>query len=462
MSFRIGTRVLFGAALLAALSFTAPVIAPAYAAGILVSTAADETVTNGACSLREAITNANNDAATRPDCAAGAGIDTITFAGNYTITLVASEISIASVIAINGNGATNTIVQSHANPNTATYRVFSIGGAANATLSGLTVRNGRCSGVCNGGGIFNSGTLTVTNSTLSGNRAGSYGGAIENDGTMTVTGSVLSGNGAPNGGAIHNETGQLTITNSVLSGNSGSNGGAISTYAADTTIEDSTISGNSVSNAGGGIHNSLNSDLFVRDTTMSGNSAGVGGAIHNLANLRVTNSTFSGNEAYDYGGGIYSDGSAWIYNSSVVFNVLIEGTNLGAGGIDGNVALYNTIVAGNTRAIASTYRDCNGTIHSEGRNLFWDVTNCTINVAAGSWGYLNALGFLGPLQDNGGPTRTHALLAGSNAIDTGNASICAFVSNLDQRGVTRPQGPQCDVGAFEYQVLPKIFASGFE
>jgi hypothetical protein len=201
---------------------------------------------------------------------------------------------------------------------------------------------------------------------------------------------------------------------------------------------------------------------MLTDTTMSGNTAAVGGAISNQAILRIGNSTLSGNEAYDYGGGIFSAGSAWIYHSTVVFNVLVEGTNLGAGGIDGNVALYNTLVAGNTRAIASTYRDCSGTIHSEGRNLFGDVTNCTINVASGSWGYLNSLGLLGPLQNNGGLTQTHALLPGSNAIDTASNSVCASVFNLDQRGVSRPQGVQCDVGAYEYQLGPDIFENGFE
>jgi CSLREA domain-containing protein len=462
MTRRVIARLVFALVILASLFYGGLGIRPACAAGITVNTAADEATTNGSCSLREAIINANNDAASKPDCAAGSGIDSIAFAGNYTITLAGTALpSIQSAIVINGNGAGNTIIQANASPNTATYAVFLISNTADVNLNGLTVRNGRCDGTCNGGGIANAGTLTVANSTLTGNSAGAYGGAIENDGTLTVTNSTLSGNSAKFGGAIHSDFANLTITNSVLSGNAATSaGGAISTYAATVSVTNSTLSGNSSEN-GGGIYNGTNSDLGILGTTLTGNIAGVGGGIFNHHNLWFANSTLSGNTAYDYGGGTYSDGSAWFYNSSVVFNVLAEGTDLGAGGIDGDVAVYNSIVAGNTRAISSTYRDCSGTIYSEGRNLFWNTTNCTINVASGSWGYLNALSFLGPLQNNGGPTWTHALLYGSNAIDTGHDDLCAFfVYNLDQRGVTRPQGTHCDVGAFEYR--DGIFSSGFE
>ncbi|GER79730.1 MAG: CSLREA domain-containing protein [Anaerolineales bacterium] len=105
-------------------------VQPARAAGVIVVDSADDSVTaDGACTLREAIINANNDNQSGSiDCAAGSGADVITFAGNYTITLVGSQLpAVTSQITITGNGAANTIVQADAAPNTATYRVFEVG-----------------------------------------------------------------------------------------------------------------------------------------------------------------------------------------------------------------------------------------------------------------------------------------------------------------------------------------------
>ncbi len=143
----------------------------AHAAGILVNTAADEDVDNVNCSLREAINAANSDAAYN-GCTAGSGTDTITFAGDYTITLSAvygQLPPVTSVIIINGNGPDHTIIEaSSCNPITipygctpATYRVFSSTGG-NLTLDGMTVRHGQCAGSCttsgsNGGGTPESG-----------------------------------------------------------------------------------------------------------------------------------------------------------------------------------------------------------------------------------------------------------------------------------------------------------------
>jgi CSLREA domain-containing protein len=463
-------RFAFALVVLASLFFTSLGITPVHAAGIVVNTAVDESTTNGFCSLREAIINANNNAATYPDCATGSGIDTITFAGNYTITLAGAQLpAVTSPIAINGKGAVNTIIQANASPNTATYRVFLVSGAAaDLTLDSLTVRHGRCNTVgCHGGGInsSNASSLTVTNSTISGNNATNGGGGIFSEfNTVTVTNSTISGNSATYGGGIYSEQNTVTVTNSTISGNSASVGGGIYTYGStlSLSIANSLLSGNSAASNGGGIYNNTSASLSIWGSTLSANSAAEGGALYNNGNMWISNSTLSGNEAYDYGGGIYSEGSAWIHNSSILFNTLIEGTELGAGGIDGDVALYNSLVAGNTRLLTSTYQDCSGTIYSEGHNLFSAYTNCTFNVISGYVSTLNSLSLLGPLQNNGGPTSTHALLPGSNAIDTGYNNICEFfVYNLDQRGVTRPQGSQCDVGAYEapaFSVIDSVAA----
>ncbi len=149
-------------------------VQPAAAAGIVVDTDSDA---GGGCTLRDAITAANTDTATG-SCSAGAGADTITFAADYTITLAGSQLpAITTAVTITGNGPANTIIQSNAAPNTATYRVFEVTAAGNLTLDGVTVRHGRCAGSCtvsrpfDGGAILNFGALTVTNGTLSGSTA---------------------------------------------------------------------------------------------------------------------------------------------------------------------------------------------------------------------------------------------------------------------------------------------------
>ena len=120
--------------------------------------------------------------------------------------------------------------------------------------------------------------------------------------------------------------------------------------------------------------------------------------------------------------------------------------------------LHNTLVAGNNVSDAPVYDDCTGTLNSYGRNLFWTVDGCTVTTADGSWTTLNSLDSLGQLQNNGGPTWTHALLSGSNAIDGGDPVQGCVDSNsillaTDQRGAARAVGVRCDIGAFEYRPL---------
>src|SRR6476660_9880850 len=111
---------------------------------ITVNTSDDNTTSDTFCSLREAITNANDNGTTFADCVAGSGADTITFAANYTITLGSQLPAITSTVIISGNGAANTILQANSAPNTATYRIFEVSSTGNLTLNQLTVRHGRC------------------------------------------------------------------------------------------------------------------------------------------------------------------------------------------------------------------------------------------------------------------------------------------------------------------------------
>jgi len=458
---------------------------PAHAATLVVTNILD----SGAGSLRQAIASA-------------ASGDNITFAAALSATQIflASPLTLTRNVTIDGSALVMQITLSGDTDNNGVgdVLVFHVQPAVTATLDSLKITRGNSNGF--GGAIRNYGTLAVHNSTLSGNTA-FYGGGISNHYGLTLTNSTVSGNSGTYGGGIYNH-GALTVTNSTLSGNSAANtGGGI--YAIDSspftlTINGSTLSANSSAGDGGGIWSA--ETLTITDSTLSGNAAvgsgggvwsgntmmvnrstvfgnlasGNGGAIYSARALTVTNSTLAGNTAAGSGGGIHvHETTAKVYNTSIVFNGADGDANLigTAGGIynnDGLAAsthLRNTLMAGNTVGNAAVYNDCTGTINVDGRNLFGDVTGCTVNTSNGSWTVVNSLSGLGPLQDNGGQTMTVALLPGSNAIDGGDPVLGCIDDNgnllaTDQRGLPRVLGSTCDIGAFEYD--DAIFANGFD
>ena len=249
------------------------------------------------------------------------------------------------------------------------------------------------------------------------------------------------------GGAIYNDTGILKISNCTITDNKCKKGGAIGNFNyATLSIKDSTISSNTVYDANlqmaGAIYNSVNSIATIQSSTFSGNSAKLGGAIYNAGTLEITNSTFSGNIALQDGGAIYNIKEISIINSTLFGNSAFY---QGAGIYNAYASLNfrNTIIANSTKG-----DDCHngnlGTIGINQNNLVEDG-GCS---AAYSGDPL-----LGSLADNGGPTKTHALLTGSNAIDTGYMGACP---TIDQRGIDRPQGGGCDIGAFEKE-YPLVF-----
>jgi hypothetical protein len=294
-------------------------------------------------------------------------------------------------------------------------------------------------GECLGGGLYNTGTLTVSSVTLSGNSATTSvfiarGGGLYNDasGTLMISDSILSGNSAPGGGGIGN-AGTLTVSNSTLSSNTGSYGGGIGN-GGTLTVSNSTLFDNYAGDNGGGIYN-YNGTLTVSNTTLSGNYAYYdSGGIFNYSNQAVTltNVTLTANRA-NHGGGSSHGGGLFVYSGSSV------------------PVLHNTLIAGNFRGATGTTRDdVYGALDPGGDyNLIGDGTGMT-GLSNGVNGNLVGSAadpidpLLGPLQDNGGRTQTMALLPGSPALNAGDP---AQLGVADQRGVVRAGG--VNIGAYQ-------------
>ncbi|BAY23309.1 polymorphic membrane protein [Calothrix sp. NIES-2100] len=331
-------------------------------------------------------------------------------------------------------------------------RVFHVLAGGALSLKNVVVTGGKTSGfsTSDGGGIrvdYN-GALDLYNTTISGNSAESsaWGGGIYNDGTVYLRNSSINNNKGSNGGGILN-SGTLIATNSTISNNTSGSGGGIYNFDALTVIN-TTISNNSASGSGGGIQgNSSSGSIALVNTTISGNTAGsAGGGIDSAGGnvINVLNTTITNNTA-----GI-----------------------LAGGGIYGSANLKNTIVAGNFRNYNNqvTSSDIQGTVNGNNYNLIGSLDGASGTIGTGT-DIVNPNPGLGPLQNNGGLTLTHALLPGSPAINVGNSALIpADTQDLDgdgnttepipydQRGLTRVVGSKVDIGAFEVQAatLPSL------
>ena len=182
-------------------------------------------------------------------------------------------------------------------------------------------------------------------------------------------------------------------------------------------------------------------DVTINNSTISENQGG-GLSATNGTTVLVTNSTISNNQG-DTGGAIAIGGGAHLtlLNSTVTSNHTVSGASVQTTE-GGQYVFSNSIIAGNTGAPNCAFPAAPAPINN-GHNLE-DGTSCGFGSANGNLSSTNPQ--LGPLADNGGPTKTHALLPGSPAIDTGDSSACPAT---DQRGVSRPQMQGCDIGAFE-------------
>ena len=213
------------------------------------------------------------------------------------------------------------------------------------------------------------------------------------------------------------------------------------------------IAGNSASFGGGGIDNG--GTLTLTNSTVSGNSAIFGGGIYangGTGEVTLSNSTISGNSGF-HGGGIFVTlRSLVLRNSTIARNSATQeggGILVESGGGDGALVLRNSLVALNSAPSGSDVLKTDGTIRARfslirignGSGLTNGVNGNQVGSASTP---LDPK--LGQLADNGGPTRTHALLAGSPAIDAASTPDCP---TTDQRRVLRPQGPACDIGSYE-------------
>jgi hypothetical protein len=347
---------------------------------------------------------------------AGSG-GTVTFnCASATTIPFTSPVTLSQSVTLDASGATGAVTFDGGG----TTQLSIVNSGVSLTLKGLTLAHGYAAGPW-GGAIQNSGTLAITNSTLSGNSDSYAAGAIYNDGngTLTITGSTLSGNSASYGGAILNFH-DLTVTTSTFSGNHvGASGGAIYTYLGPANIAASTFSGNSAY-WGGAIYQQ-DVALSVTSSTLSGNSAGYGGAIANYGTVKIATSTLAGNSASVSGGTLYVFSASDVIGGSIIAN-------------------------------SSGASNCAGTITDNGSNLSND-SSCGFSAAKGD--LVNTNPKLGPLANNGGPTKTMALAPTSPAIDkipTSAASLCA-TGGMDQRGVSRLDNGEstCDMGAYEFQ-----------
>jgi hypothetical protein len=299
------------------------------------------------------------------------------------------------------------------------------------------------------GGIFNyGGNLTLKNCTVVGNSSygGTQGGGILNrSGTLYLNNCIVSNNTANMGAGVYADgLGTVILNNSTISNNSSSGqGGGLYSLASNLTLNNSAITDNTARVRGGGIYHNPPGTVILTNTTVSGNSTippWEGGGIYHTGNdsiLYLNSSTVTNNQAGD-GGGIYS-----------------------GGGVGSSVTVQNTILAGNvpTDCRASSFTPTS----SAGYNLIGNTSGCNFIPSVGDLTNIDPL--LDLLADNGGPTKTHALLVDSPAIDAGADNCTDADGNpllIDQRGEPRPVDGNddgiavCDMGAYEVQP-PVIF-----
>jgi predicted outer membrane repeat protein len=232
-------------------------------------------------------------------------------------------------------------------------------------------------------------------------------------------------------------------------------GGIYNGDGSTLNLIDSSVSNNHAAWSGGGVYSFFNTTTNIIRSTISGNvSNDVGGGIRSLSKFDILDSTISGNTATGWHGGaiFHTDGDMTITNSTIANNIAPDWASstifIGEwGAITPSLKLTNTIITGNHWYACEHWTAGTVIVQSGGHNLIQDAT-CNASGTPDATDIITGAAGIGPLADNGGPTLTHALLPGSPAINAGDNAAC---SATDQRGVTRPQGAQCDIGSYEAQ-----------
>jgi len=314
----------------------------------------DFSCSDGDCTLREAIYSASAD-------------DTVDVSLSGTLNLSLGQLVIDKNLTITGPGAGNLSISA-----ASSSRAFYINSGVTVTISGVTITNGS---VDYGGGIYNTGTLTIENSTVSGNTASTNGGGIFTTGSLTVDNCTIHSNGASNhGGGISTE-GNVSIQNGSVIGGFGTGntadffGGGIFIASGTTTIDASTVSYNDAIN-GCGVYNLAAGTLMVQNGSyISGNGACInGGGIYNKGNSTIDNSTISDNDG-GYGGGVFNESTLHVQNGST-----IGGFGAGNSGNFGG-GIYN--FSGTATVDSSTISE--NSVTSEGGGIFIQSGTLTVD-----------------------------------------------------------------------------------
>ncbi|WP_417389050.1 choice-of-anchor Q domain-containing protein [Gimesia sp.] len=412
--------------------------------GIVVDTLADDvnagdTVT----SLREAIDLAN----------ANPGVDNIilSIVGTYDMDIAGTnennnasgDFDILGDLNIFGQGSGMTIIDADN-----LDRIFHTGGGVSLSLSNMSLINGDAD---DGGAIFAEGDTVLNQVIFQDNHADFLGGAIVS-------------------------AGQLDITDAqFLNNHAGFQGGALYQYTDTATVGRTTFSGNSSDGRAGAVYVASGASFDVSQSLFYLNDAGSrGGAIYNEGTITSTNVTYSENHAGSRGGAIFNTGTLSLLNNTLTLNTADQSgggiSNDSAVNASATVTLTNTIVAGNIGFLGNPDLGGDYVTLTSFNNLIGDIGAATGLTNGENGNIIGTLAApvdpkLGILLDNGGPTRTHSLLFGSQAIDAG---LNGSAPTVDQRGEARPADGDLsgtatvDIGAIELQSPPPapLFGSG--